>query len=63
MKYFPKYRRGESQVGYTQRCRAYPPLVRLVPSQAVRNLLCTDILTESRDLLRQPFDEQSGKKK
>lgn len=62
MIYFPEYRRGESMVGYTQRCSTNRNLMRVVEEIGVRQELCKDFVREARKLLRQPFVE-NGKKK
>jgi uncharacterized protein (UPF0297 family) len=63
MIYFPTYNRGESIVGYTQRCSSNRNLIRVVEEQSVRIELCKDFLREQRKVLNQPFSKGSDKKK
>lgn len=55
MVYFPSYRRGESKVGYIQRCSANPNLMKAVGQIQVRQALCKDFVEEQRKALNQPF--------
>jgi len=63
MIYFPEYRRGESMVGYTQRCSSNRNLMRVVEELGVRQELCKDVVREQRRVLNQPFSKGNDKKK
>jgi len=62
MIYFPSYRRGESMVGYTQRCASNRNLMKVVGTIEVRVELCRDFLREQKKALNQPFSENDKKK-
>jgi hypothetical protein len=56
--FFPTYRRGESLVGYAQRCSSSRDLVNVVPSPTARIELCREHAQEVRDFQpRQPFSK------
>ena len=63
MIYFPEYRRGESMVGYIQRCSSNRNLMRVVEEIGVRQELCRDFVREQRKALNQPFSSKNDKKK
>ncbi len=57
--YFPNYRRGESLVGYSQRCSSGRDLMNAVPSPSVRLEMCKEHAEEVRDFQpKQPFEKQ-----
>jgi len=62
MIYFPEYRRGESMVGYIQRCSSNPNLMNVVGQIGVRQELCRDVVREQRRVLNQPFAKNDKKK-
>ena len=53
--YLPPYNRGESLLGYTQRCSTGARMVRDIPTRSVRVQICREFAEHSRNLLRQPF--------
>jgi len=62
MIYFPEYRRGESMVGYIQRCSSNKNLMNVVGLIGVRQELCRDFVREQRKALNQPFVKNDKKK-
>jgi len=62
MVFFPEYKRGESMVGYTQRCSSNRNLMRVVEEIGVRQALCRDFVREQRKVLNQPFAKNDNKK-
>ena len=58
--YFPNYTRGESLVGYSQRCSRMADLVNVVDSLSVRLEMCREHAQEVREFQpKQPFSEKS----
>jgi len=53
--YFPRYRRGESLVGYAARCSTNRDLVNAVPSPSARIEMCREYASDMREAIRQPF--------
>lgn len=54
----PVYKRGESEAGYVQRCRASREMRRLPLDSRLKTLLCKEHVEKARYYLRQPFNEQ-----
>lgn len=53
--YFPKYKRGESIIGYSARCMASRDLIKSVDSPQVRLEMCKEYALDMREAIRQPF--------
>lgn len=54
----PIYRRGESEAGYIQRCRASRDMRVLPLDSRYKTQLCREQVEHARFYLRQPFNEQ-----
>lgn len=51
----PKYIRGESIAGYTQRCMSNREMRRLPLDTSLKRQLCKEHAEVARDYIRQPF--------
>lgn len=60
--YFPKYRRGQSTIGYIVGCSRNRRLIDAVPSPQERIEICRDHLIEVRDAMI-AFDKEQKKSK
>ena len=54
----PKYIRGESIAGYTQRCRGSREMRTLPLDSRLKTQLCKEHAEVAREYIRQPFNEQ-----
>ena len=54
----PKYIRGESIAGYTQRCRGSREMRVLPLDSRLKTQLCREHAEVAREYIRQPFNEQ-----
>lgn len=58
----PKYIRGESIAGYTQRCRGSRNMRTLPLDSRLKTQLCKEHAEVAREYIRQPFNEQNNGK-
>ena len=54
----PKYIRGESIAGYTQRCMSSREMRKLPLDTSLKRKICKDHAELARDYLNQPFNSQ-----